>query len=202
MDAPAEARQTPANLSPISPNLIHVVFCVTTLMLAVALDATRPFDRNYSIFYLLPTIYAGWTLRGRTELAIYATAISAAFLVPYLRAPGQRSAGITFNRATGVVVGCAVIAIMWERRRYSDALRRAAVDLEIRVAARTAELQSLNDEYRRVIDDKTQFLSNLSTLFHKYTDVLLSGISAWPVGFWLCVAMPRSSPFAIRLSTV
>ncbi|MCC6368406.1 MAG: response regulator [Bryobacterales bacterium] len=139
-----------------------MVFCAAALMLAIALDAARPFDRNYSIFYLLPTIYAGWALRGRIELAIYAAAIAAAFLVPYLRAPGQRSAGITFNRVMGVVVGCTVVAIMWERRRYSDALRRATVDLENRVAARTAELQSLNDEYRRVIDDKTQFLSNLS----------------------------------------
>jgi signal transduction histidine kinase/CheY-like chemotaxis protein len=159
MDALANARQAQAKPS---QNLVHVVFCVATLILAIVLDAARPFDRNYSIFYLLPTIYGGWMLRGRAELAIYAAAIFAAFLVPYVRASAQRPAGITFNRVMGVLVGCTVVAIMWERRRYADALRRAALDLEIRVAARTAELQSLNDEYRRVIDAKTQFLSNLS----------------------------------------
>jgi two-component system CheB/CheR fusion protein len=140
---------------------VHVLTALLLLFLAALLDVTKPFNKSLSILYLLPVFYTGWKLRGRFEILIYVATIVTTFIAPFLRVP-QPAAYNPFNRFMGVVVGATVIFLLWERRRYADALRRNKDELEERVSSRTADLQSLNEKYREEIALRMQFLRNMS----------------------------------------
>lgn len=118
----------------------------------------RPFGRHYSILYLIPVFYVSWSLRGRLEICFHLLIL----LTAYLRNLLVPDRIFTFNRITGTVVAFAFIGLMWERRRYIGALQEANRDLEERVRARTQNLMELNEEFKRLVDVKTQFLRNMS----------------------------------------
>ena len=119
------------------------------LVVVAVLDGTRPFDRSWSILYILVALYSVWIMHGRAELILHAATILAAFLVPLANQPDMlwRGTGL-FYRFTGVLSGIVLIAIVWDRRRIVVALQQANRELEHRVAARTAQLQATNESLR------------------------------------------------------
>lgn len=139
----------------------HCAVVALLLAFAASLDYLRPYSRTYSICYLLPALYGGWALRGKYLIVAYLLAFTATFLVPSVRNPADRKP-VSFNRVMGATVGLVVAVLMYERRRYADALAEAKRDLERKVQDRTTELQALNREYERLIAVKGQFLSNMS----------------------------------------
>src|SRR5258708_6018622 len=97
----------------------HFVVGVGLLAGIAVLDVTRPFDRSWSILYLLPVLYTCLTLRGRAELFLHGAAILAALLVPMtFQSEPQWPGSVIFKRGMGVAGGLVIIALMWERRRY------------------------------------------------------------------------------------
>ncbi len=147
---------------PAAPVWIHLAVSAALLIVAAILDTTRPFQKSLSICYLLPVSYAAWTLRGRTEILVHAAAILTTFLAPQLRSGPTKAPIYSFNRAMGALVGAAMVLLLWERRRYADAVQMATDELEQRVLTRTAELQSMNEKCRDEIALRGQFIRNMS----------------------------------------
>ena len=125
----------------------HCAIGIGLLAGVVALDAFRTFDRQWSFLYFMVAMYVGWFLRGRRELFLYGAITFSAFLIPILVRPEMR----IFNRATGTIGGWIVIAIMRERREFFGKLQQVNDELEIKVAARTSELQAINASLRQEI---------------------------------------------------
>jgi PAS domain S-box-containing protein len=121
----------------------HWIIGAGLIALVAVLDVTKPFDRSFSIFYLLPPLYVGWTIRGRMELVFYAAILLAAYFAPLLSASHQLNGYGIFNRSVGAVLGSLIVFLMWDRRRYVAALHRANEELEAKVAARTAKLEEV-----------------------------------------------------------
>ncbi|MBL8174238.1 MAG: response regulator [Bryobacterales bacterium] len=136
----------------------HALISLALLALCTYLDAARPFGKRYSILFLIPVFYASWSLRGRAEVFIHLTVL----ITVYIRHSLLPGPVFNFNRITGTLVGFTVIGIMWERRRHINALERVNRELEERVAARTRNLTELNEEFKRLVDVKAQFLRNMS----------------------------------------
>src|SRR4051794_26646859 len=108
------------------------------------LDVTKPGNHGFSIFYLVPVLYAGWTARGTAVFILNAMIALTVFLAPWIKAPEELSRGGIRNRSSGVVIGGFMAYLLWDRRRSALALERANNLLEDRVAARTADLQVAN----------------------------------------------------------
>lgn len=134
----------------------HVVIGVGLLVVTGVLDATRPFNRDWSMFYWLPLFYAGYNLRGRLEVTLQMAVILAVFLVPLAFRPELLRGGGSVNRSLGMGAGLLVIVLMWQRRRYISALQRANDELEGKVAARTCELEETNKQLRTEIAERKQ----------------------------------------------
>jgi signal transduction histidine kinase/CheY-like chemotaxis protein len=149
------SHQTTDVRRPVIPAWGHGAIGLALLAAAAILDITKPFDKTWSIFYLLPVLYAGWTLRGRLELLLHAAVLLTVFLAPMVFRPQLLWAGTgIYNRSFGVLLGGVVILLLWERRRYVSALQRTNNDLERRVLERTAELEVTNDLLRREIAER------------------------------------------------
>lgn len=144
------------------PKPKHIYACLALLAVIATLDFFRPLEKSFSIFYLVPVLYAGWLLRGSWEWTIHFCVLSASFLVPFLSNERLFIPPTMFNRFLGVLVGAVVVLLMHERRRYADALVVATNELELRVAERTAALEAVNEELRHLVEVKMQFLRNMS----------------------------------------
>jgi two-component system, sensor histidine kinase and response regulator len=159
----APARSAPARSAPArsAPARWHAYLCLIVLLLVATLDWHQPMARNFSIFYLIPVLYAGWALRGTWEWTIYFGVLAGTYLIPW-RDGRLNYPSTLFNRSLGVLVGAVVYFLMRERRRSADALHAATSELERRVAERTAAIQTMNEELRRLVTVKSQFLRNMS----------------------------------------
>jgi two-component system cell cycle sensor histidine kinase/response regulator CckA len=136
---------------------LHLAIGVALLSLAAVTDITKPFDKSWTILYLLPVLYVGWKIRGRIEAAFYATAIATTFLVPMIFRPQLLFGGTgIFNRTLGALVGMLVIFLIWERRRYVNALESSNEELERRVALRVRELEVANQKLAEDIQQRQQ----------------------------------------------
>jgi signal transduction histidine kinase len=148
----AESPQTPGVRKPVRSSRLNGAIALVLLAAAATFDVTKPFDKSWSIFYLLPTMYAGWTLRGRPELAIHISVGVTAFLAPLIFRPDLLWLGTgVYNRVFGVLLGALIVVLLWERRRYVAALQGSNEALELRVRQRTAELESANELLRQEI---------------------------------------------------
>ena len=68
--------------------------CGIALTAVVAyLDVAKPFNRDWSIFYLLPVMYVAWVLPGRLALVSFCALTAVVFLVPVISAPNQFRTG-------------------------------------------------------------------------------------------------------------
>ena len=132
-----------AGLSSI-PNWVHVVVSIVILTMVGLLDIHQvsTASGNWSNLYYLVAIYAGFFLRGRTELVIYSLIVAMTISFPWLFSPShvglQKKA---LGRISGVATGLMMIAFMRGRRGYVDALRTTNLELERLVADRTAEIR-------------------------------------------------------------
>jgi len=134
------------------PPWLHCGIGLALLAAAAFLDLTKPFDKSWSIFYLIPILYAGSTMEGPHESLLHVTVGLTVFLAPLIFRPDLLWAGTgLYNRSFGVVLGFVVVFLMRERRRLVHALEWSNDDLERRVQARTAELEGANDLLRREI---------------------------------------------------
>ncbi len=133
----------------------HFAIGVALLVCTAILDVTKPFDRSWSICYVLVALYVSWCLRGGAEIVLLALVSVATFLVPAIFRPEMIwPGGGIFYRTTGTIAGLLMIALVWERRRFIDALRFANAELEKTVEIRTSELQATNESLRREIADR------------------------------------------------
>lgn len=155
-------KDTTTRLPDFQPNSKHFSVALALLAIITLLDYFRPLEKSFSIFYLVPVLYAGWLLRGSWEWSIHFGVLFASFLVPFFSNERLFIPPTMFNRFLGVLVGAVVVLLMHERRRYADALIAATSELESRVAERTAALESANEELRHLVEVKMQFLRNMS----------------------------------------
>ena len=148
----AESPQTPGARKRVRSSRLNATIALALLAGAAVLDITKPFDKSWSIFYLLPVLYGGWTLRGQLELAIHVSVGLTVFLAPLMFRPDLLWSGTgVYNRAFGVLLGAVVVMLLWERRLYVATLQGSNDELERRVRARTAELESANQLLRQEI---------------------------------------------------
>ena len=139
------------------PAGVHIGISLILLVVVSVLDLARPFDRSWSILYLLVSIYAGQTLKGWSEFVIQTTVFFSVFLVPLIFRPEMVWPGTgLFYRTTGVIAGFVLLRMMWDRRRFIKALQRANSELESTIAARTYELRSLNESLQHEIAERRQ----------------------------------------------
>ena len=147
------------------PPVLHSAVSLALLVAAAILDITKPFDKSWSIFYLLPILYAGWTLSRRLELPLVAAVGLTVFLAPLVFRPNLLWAGTgIYNRSFGVLLGVVVILLLRERRRHINALECANDGLEQRVRVRTAALEGTNDRLRREIAERERAEANQERL--------------------------------------
>jgi PAS domain S-box-containing protein len=136
---------------------LHLAVGIALLLLAAVTDITKPLGKSWTILYLLPVLYVGWKIRGRTEAAFYAVAIATTFVVPMVFRPQLLWGGTGFfNRALGTAIGVLVIFLIWERRRYVKALEKSNEELETRVALRVRELEIANQTLAEDIRQRRQ----------------------------------------------
>jgi two-component system cell cycle sensor histidine kinase/response regulator CckA len=134
---------------------LHLAIGIALLLLAAVADITKPFDKSWTILYLLPMLYVGWRIRGRIEVAFYAVAIATTFLIPMIFRPQLLWGGTgIFNRTLGALIGTLVIFLIWERRRYANALESSNEELEHRVALRVRELEVANQKLGEDIEQR------------------------------------------------
>ncbi len=138
-------------------------FAVSLILLALATyaDVSRPFGKSWSITYLIPVLYAGSTMRGRSEILFYSVTCATSFLAPYLDRPELywTRTGL-HTRTMGAFVGIIIVGLMRERRRYIEALQISNSDLERHVALRTAELQRTNDSLQLEMLEREKSVAN------------------------------------------
>lgn len=140
---------------PSMPIWGHFFVVFVLLAGAAVLDVYKPFNKTWSMFYVLPLLYAGWTLRGRAAIGAHAVTILMVFLVPLVFRPELMWRGTGFyNRSTGTLLGLVIIVLMAERRRYIDALQCVNRDLEARIDARSLELLRANESLRIEITER------------------------------------------------
>ncbi len=131
------------------PPWLHCAIGLALLAAAAILDITKPFDKSWSIFYLVPVLYAGSSLTGLLESLFHVTVGLTVFLAPLVFRPDMLWAGTgIYNRGFGVVLGFVLVLLLRERRGLVHALEWSNDDLERRVQARTAELEAANDLLR------------------------------------------------------
>jgi signal transduction histidine kinase len=127
------------------PPWLHCAIGLALLAAAAILDITKPFDKSWSIFYLIPILYAGSNLTGPLESLLHVTVGLTVFLVPLVFQPDLLWLGTgIYNRGFGVVLGFVLVFLMRERRGLVHALESSNDDLERRVQARTTELEAAN----------------------------------------------------------
>ena len=161
----AVSPQTAGARKPLLPPVLHSAVTLALLVAAAILDITKPFDKSWSIFYLLPILYAGWTLSRRLELPLVAAVGLTVFLAPLVFRPNLLWAGTgIYNRSFGVLLGVVVILLLRERRRHINALECANDGLEQRVRVRTAALEGTNDRLRREIAERERAEANQERL--------------------------------------
>ena len=159
--SPQTAGARKPRLSPV----LHSAVALALLVTAAILDVTKPFDKSWSIFYLLPILYAGWTLGGRLELLLVFASGLTVFLAPLVFRPNLLWAGTgIYNRSFGVLLGVVVMLLLRERRRHINALECANDGLEQRVRVRTAALEDTNDRLRREIAERERAEANQERL--------------------------------------
>ncbi|HEY2415361.1 MAG TPA: PAS domain S-box protein [Pirellulaceae bacterium] len=153
---------------------LHLAIGIALLLVAAVADITKPFDKSWTILYLLPMLYVGWKIRGWIEVAFYATAIATTFLVPIVFRPQLLWGGTGFfNRTLGALIGMLVIFLIWERRRYVDALENSNEELERRVALRVLELEIANRKLAEDIEQRQradQELRESESRFRTFVD--------------------------------
>ena len=156
----------------IDKNLLHICLSIAFLMSAATIDAYR----SGSIFYLLVLVYVGAFVRGRAEFLLYAGIILAAFLVPLLLQSGSvLNAKHLQSRSLGAIAG---FGLIWSRRRAVLAMQGVRVELEKKVALRTAEIQATNESLRiEIAERKTTALklSESKELFSVAIDAIQEG---------------------------
>ncbi|WP_010585311.1 PAS domain-containing sensor histidine kinase [Schlesneria paludicola] len=138
----------------------HVALGVLLLIVTCAMDAFRPFDRSWSMLYILVLIYVGTFVRGRAEFLLYAGVVLAAFLVPPIfRMESVRNTALFQYRVLGAIAG---FGLIWSRRRVVMAMRQAHLELENKVVVRTAEIRATNESLRTEIAERKLTAAKLS----------------------------------------
>ena len=140
----------------------YLVVGIGLLVVTSVFDIIRPYDRSWSILYLLVSLYAGRFLRGRPELFLHGSVLVSVFFVPLIFRPDAFGSGTgLFYRLIGTTAGFVVIGVIWNARLYSAALRQANEKLEnanrtleARVVSRTSELYTINQSLQSEINER------------------------------------------------
>lgn len=141
-------------------NAAYVALGALLLAVTCALDALRPFDRSWSMLYILVLIYVGTFVRGRAEFLLYAGIVVTAFLVPLIfRTEPVRTTSLILYRVLGAIAG---FGLIWSRRRVVIAMKQAQFELENKVVVRTAEIRATNESLRTEIAERKLTAAKLS----------------------------------------
>lgn len=121
----------------------HVVISILLLICAALMDLNRPFDKSWSILYVVVAVYAAWVLRGIAELILLSAAILSVYVIPMIFRPTMIWGGSAmFYRSLGAIGTVVLVGLIWERRRFINDLQIAHLELAKKYAATTTELQA------------------------------------------------------------
>lgn len=124
------------------PEWVQIVASIAFLMFAIVMDSNRLFGKSWSALYILSAINIAWTLRGRAEFLLLTTILLAVYLVPVVCRPETVWHGwALYHRTTGVIGTLAIVALIWDRRRYISDLQFAHHELARKYAATSNQLQ-------------------------------------------------------------
>jgi two-component system, cell cycle sensor histidine kinase and response regulator CckA len=126
------------------PSWIHRITILTLILVVLFLDVYELLGLSWSIFWLVPVVYAAWALHGIEKVLFLLLILGIVLLVEILSDPQTIRVDQLLNRFYGVLAGAFVVYLISERHRYIVALQQANNELELQVTQRTQQLTEVN----------------------------------------------------------